>query len=167
MERIHSELYVLFSSFIVKQWNALQCICTSRSNVITSHLYQIWKNPSKKFSTHKRLQYRWQQSTSQTFASHCNHFFCFKLSIAYTEFVESKYTSKDVPSHTHMQKNKWHAITWKMNAHGSIWFYEILKNVHKISNISHTLVGNRIVDHSDVVGVARVGTARNTSSFLI
>ena len=34
------------------------------------------------------------------------------------------------------------------------------------SNISHTLVGNKIVDHSDVVGALPVGTAPTTSSFL-
>ena len=32
-------------------------------------------------------------------------------------------------------------------------------------NISRTLVGNKIVDHSDVVGALPVGTAPTTSSF--
>ena len=36
---------------------------------------------------------------------------------------------------------------------------------HKVSNISRTLVGNKIVDHSDVVGVSPVGSAPTTSSF--
>ena len=36
---------------------------------------------------------------------------------------------------------------------------------HKISNISRTLVGNKIVDHSDVVGASPVGAAPTTSSF--
>ena len=36
----------------------------------------------------------------------------------------------------------------------------------KTSNISHTLVGNKIVDNSDVVGASPVGTAPATSSFL-
>ena len=35
----------------------------------------------------------------------------------------------------------------------------------QISNIEHTLVGNKIVDHSDVVGASPVGTAPTTSSF--
>ena len=35
----------------------------------------------------------------------------------------------------------------------------------KTSNISHTLVGNKIVDNSDVVGASPVGTAPTTSSF--
>ena len=35
----------------------------------------------------------------------------------------------------------------------------------KTSNISHTLVGNKIVDNSDVVGAPPVGAAPTTSSF--
>ena len=35
----------------------------------------------------------------------------------------------------------------------------------KTSNIIRTLVGNKIVDHSDVVGASPVGAAPTTSSF--
>ena len=35
----------------------------------------------------------------------------------------------------------------------------------KTSNISRTLVGDKIVDNSDVVGALPVGTAPTTSSF--
>ena len=35
----------------------------------------------------------------------------------------------------------------------------------KVSNIRRTLVGNKNVDHSDVVGASPVGAARTTSSF--
>ena len=35
----------------------------------------------------------------------------------------------------------------------------------KVSNISRTLVGNNIVDRSDVVGASPVGAAPTTSSF--
>ena len=35
----------------------------------------------------------------------------------------------------------------------------------QFSNIRHTLVGNKIADHSDVVGAAPVGAAPTTSSF--
>ena len=35
----------------------------------------------------------------------------------------------------------------------------------KTSNIARTLVGNKIVDHSDVVGASPVGAAPTTSSF--
>ena len=35
----------------------------------------------------------------------------------------------------------------------------------QVSNISRTLVGNKIVDHSDVVGASPVGAAPTTFSF--
>ena len=35
----------------------------------------------------------------------------------------------------------------------------------KTSNIRRTLIGNKIVDHSDVVGASPVGAAPTTSSF--
>ena len=35
----------------------------------------------------------------------------------------------------------------------------------QVSNISGTLVGNKIDDHSDVVGASPVGAAPTTSSF--
>ena len=35
----------------------------------------------------------------------------------------------------------------------------------KVSNIRHTLAGNKFVDHSDVVGASPVGAAPTTSSF--
>ena len=38
-------------------------------------------------------------------------------------------------------------------------------NYRQVSNIRHTLVGNQIVGHSDVVGAAPVGTAPTKSSF--
>ena len=43
----------------------------------------------------------------------------------------------------------------------SIWNYAY----SKISNISCTLVGNKIVDHSDVVGASPAGAAPTISSF--
>ena len=42
------------------------------------------------------------------------------------------------------------------------WCHEIYRQV---SNISRTLVGNKIVDHSDVVEASLVGAAPTTSSF--
>ena len=36
----------------------------------------------------------------------------------------------------------------------------------QLSNIRHTLVVDKIVDHSDVVGASPVGAAPTTSSFL-
>ena len=46
------------------------------------------------------------------------------------------------------------------------WFSLSLSIYPQTSNISYTLVGNKIVDHSDVVGAASVGVAPTTSSFL-
>ena len=41
----------------------------------------------------------------------------------------------------------------------------ICKKYRKTSSISRTLVGNKIIDNSDVVGASPVGAAPNTSSF--
>ena len=38
-------------------------------------------------------------------------------------------------------------------------------NYRKTSNIRRTLVGNKILDHPDVVGASPVGAAPTTSSF--
>ena len=44
--------------------------------------------------------------------------------------------------------------------------YHPLKFIYRqVSNIRRTLVGNSIVDHSDVVGASPVGAAPTTSSF--
>ena len=43
------------------------------------------------------------------------------------------------------------------------WFTGLI--YRKTSNISRTLVGNKIVDNSDVVGASPVGAAPTTSSF--
>ena len=41
----------------------------------------------------------------------------------------------------------------------------ILDKYRKTSNIRHTLLGNEIVDHSDVIGASPAGAAPTTSSF--
>ena len=41
----------------------------------------------------------------------------------------------------------------------------MLLTYREVSNIRRTLVGNKIVDHSDVVGASPVGAAPTTSSF--
>ena len=53
---------------------------------------------------------------------------------------------------------------------GLAWMIDIIwmigyNKYNETSNISCTLVGNKIVDHSDVVGALPVGTAPTTSSF--
>ena len=40
----------------------------------------------------------------------------------------------------------------------------LLYYYRQTSNISHTLVGNKLADHSDVVGASAVGAAPTTSS---
>ena len=46
------------------------------------------------------------------------------------------------------------------------WFFVKQFIIYRqVFNISHTLVGNEIVDHSDVVGASPVGAAPTTSSF--
>ena len=44
------------------------------------------------------------------------------------------------------------------------WYDMVFAN-SKAFNISRTLVGNKIVDNSDVVGASHVGAAPTTSSF--
>ena len=41
----------------------------------------------------------------------------------------------------------------------------IKSRYRQVSNIRHTLAGNKFVDHSDVVGASPVGAAPTTSSF--
>ena len=43
--------------------------------------------------------------------------------------------------------------------------YHCMLDYRKTSNISRTLVGDKIVDNSDVVGALPVGAAPTTSSF--
>ena len=62
------------------------------------------------------------------------------------------------------------AITWKQIqqwylSHQLLELYWKLLNYRQVSNIRRTLVGNEIVDHSDVVGASPVGVAPTTSSF--
>ena len=52
-----------------------------------------------------------------------------------------------------------HFLDRKLSYCGSNFIYR------KVSNISHTLVGTKIVDQSDVVGASPVGATPNTSSF--
>ena len=47
----------------------------------------------------------------------------------------------------------------------SWWIFFNISDYRKVSSIRRTLVGNEIVDHSDVVGASPVGAAPTTSSF--
>ena len=46
-----------------------------------------------------------------------------------------------------------------------LWSVCVIYIYYQTSNISHTRVGDTIVDHSDVVGASPVGTTPTTSSF--
>ena len=49
---------------------------------------------------------------------------------------------------------------------GARWYTSIgMSNYHQTSNINRTLLGNKIVDHPDVVGASPIGAAPTTSSF--
>ena len=56
-----------------------------------------------------------------------------------------------------------------LQMHNSLLEYWIehvkMTEYHQVSNMRRTLVGNLIVDHSDVVGTSPVGAAPTTSSF--
>ena len=43
--------------------------------------------------------------------------------------------------------------------------HDRISNYCQTSNISHTFVGNQIIDHPDVIGASPVGAAPTTSSF--
>ena len=57
--------------------------------------------------------------------------------------------------------------TWEtVNAPEHIlWHTSTGSDYRKVSNIRRTLLGNKIVDHSDVVGASPAGAAPTTSSF--
>ena len=54
-------------------------------------------------------------------------------------------------------------LFWKATVLGGLYRGVLL--YRQVSNIKRTLVGNKIVDHSDVVGASPVGAAPTTSSF--
>ena len=57
------------------------------------------------------------------------------------------------------QREKEQKASHKYNHVEEVWKYR------QVSNIRRTLVGNQIVDYSDVVGTSPVGAAPTTSSF--
>ena len=57
-------------------------------------------------------------------------------------------------------KNAWFHYSWT-----DVISFDSLLNYRQVSNIRRTLVSNKPVDHSDVVGASPVGAAPTTSSF--
>ena len=59
-------------------------------------------------------------------------------------------------------------VKWKVFPCHNVIMKMLIKSVEtyrQVSNIRRTLVSNKIVDHSDVVGASPVGAAATTSSF--
>ena len=70
------------------------------------------------------------------------------------------------PCHDVIVWNPYTTIYWEMHPEsGWTWHQYSDKIYRKISNISRTLVGNKTVDYSDVVGGSPVDAAPSTSSF--
>ena len=67
-----------------------------------------------------------------------------------------------VRSHYLNQLWQTHGVTRPELGNGSLTVTNIYRQT---SNIRRTLVGNEILDHSDVVGASPVGAAPTTSSF--
>ena len=69
------------------------------------------------------------------------------------------------------EQNEWHWKGFNFNwiftnvFTGGSFVNESALSYRKTSNISRTLVGNKIVDNSDEVGASPVGAAPTTSSF--
>ena len=63
-----------------------------------------------------------------------------------------------------MVPNELWSIDWPSNL-GPNSTCMVEHDYRQVSNISRTLVGNKIIDHSDVVGASPVGAAPTTSSF--
>ena len=65
------------------------------------------------------------------------------------------------------------SFRWKLRSHSLKVFRRrhtavsntVFSTYRQVSNIRRTLVGNKIVDHSDVVGASPVGAAPTKSSF--
>ena len=68
-------------------------------------------------------------------------------------FLEKRYTHIEI----------WHK-NLAVQADKLEWLYIFQNRYRKVSNKRRTLVGNKIVDHSDVVGASPVGAAPTTSS---
>ena len=82
------------------------------------------------------------------------------------------WTTDDISSISRLRRDKLHSsfdksiFIKKMHLKASsVKCRSFLIAYRQVSNIRRTLVGNKIVDHSDVVGASPVGAASTTSSF--
>ena len=68
-------------------------------------------------------------------------------------------------AHVTTDKLWWHVQNCDLTGSLQLWLRQKKMYYRKTSNIRRTLAGNKIVDHSDVVGASPVGAAPTTSSF--
>ena len=97
--------------------------------------------------TGKNVDYLWHFSVEKWYDMQINIYFSLKYQISYPQLIVLKNINR-LPSDIH----KTCAFMTK-------------RIYRRVSNISSTLVGNKIVDHSDVVGASPVGAVPTTSSF--
>ena len=86
-------------------------------------------------------------------------------------FATGKVSKKNVKA-TPLWKNSAFKLWRDERSPNGTWPYFVMNlldmsphNYRQVSTIRHTLVDNKIVDHSDVVGASPVGAAPTTSSF--
>ena len=82
----------------------------------------------------------------------------YKPSVNFYMPVSQRYNNLDLTACTAPEDKKLTSEASEVHVAGPVHY-------RKTSNISRTLVGNKIVDHSDVVGAPPVGVAPTTSSF--
>ena len=96
----------------------------------------------------KQWRRRWFETPSRSLWCHCNGYIYngLRCSLPYT-FISNKLNT---PCNDRYLRT--HRVRWG-------------KETYQTSNISRTLVSNKIVDHSEVVGTSPVSAAPTTSSF--
>ena len=126
-----------------------------------------WDNPHRQnmgcFSKFKSVYCYTYQSVQENTSTMFQKCFCeFKLfdlcSASVTVMLYTKLCYIALPTPDSLIPWNMHTVLFWMCDH-------LLVDYRKVSNIRRTLVGNKIVDHSDVVGASPVGAAPNTSSF--
>ena len=90
---------------------------------------------------------------------YCGKRFMPKILNAWWQATYGQYCSLELPNHRIKLDTSHIYFPWQL-------LPENMTNIYRqVSNISCTFVGNKIVDHSDVVGASPVGAAPSTSSF--
>ena len=94
---------------------------------------------------------------------------CWKYCPSYCTYHYYVHTKTIIEHHTQIYQNHIKICLWASDQNHikiCLWASDLVKsNYRQVSNIRPTIVGNEIVDHSDVVGASPVGAAPTTSSF--